>query len=221
MAKREKLFSKIVVIVFLVLIVLGFTVPGFIGQDNQIYENLEPRLCQNDADCYLLCDDNPTAVLCSQNLCQQNSCEEFPYYPFQSEPITFTLAIKVDGVTQNLENRKDTKDLFVFLKDENTFKVFTSGLSLAHILSKFKTAFDLECLYLGEERYCNDGEKVVQLRVNGNKSFEYQNYAPLESDVIEILYIENGDEEIGDFPLTKSLDVAFPSNPSHQGNSMS
>ena len=88
MAKRKKSqrVYKIGMLVLLALIVLGFTIPGFIdptGEDQQV--NVEPRLCQSDADCYLLCDDVPEQVLCSQNMCVRNSCQEYDLYPAKSK----------------------------------------------------------------------------------------------------------------------------------------
>ena len=73
--KDKKLFSKILLILFLLMIVLGFTLPGFLEFDEET-QYIEPRICQNDADCYLMCEDIPVEVLCSQNLCQKNYFEQ-------------------------------------------------------------------------------------------------------------------------------------------------
>ena len=87
--KSKSLIRKTIVIVFMALIVLGFTVPGFLhsNDENNNYA-VEPRLCKTDAECYLTCDDLPVKVLCAENICQQNSCEEYAIFEFTEPPFS-------------------------------------------------------------------------------------------------------------------------------------
>lgn len=189
---KNKRFSKIIMIIFLIMIVVGFTVPLFNLDNTQAQQQAtaEPRLCQNDADCYLLCNDKPVEVLCSQNLCQQNGCEEAAIYPYTATPITFDLKIKVEGKEINLVNRSNSKDLFVQFKD-STVSVHSFEFPLALILEKLSIGLTSECLFLGkgpDNRYCNTEQKQLRLLVNGEESFRYGELVPAEGDKVEIEY---------------------------------
>ena len=186
MAKDKKLFSKIVLVILTLLIVLGFTVPGFINEtDNGQY--VEPRICKTDADCYLMCDEAPVKVLCSQNLCMQNACDEHQLYPFVDEVVEFSLVVKVNAVNKDLSLLSNTQDLFVKFS-EGKVQMFSSGISLGQVLSKVKTKVDAECLTVNSENYCNSGEKEVKLMVNGERSYSYSDYVPEVGDEIEVVY---------------------------------
>ncbi len=179
MAASEKLFSKVIIIVFLVMLVLGFVVPGVLNNTSSD-PGTEPRMCAADADCYLLCDDQPVNVLCLQNLCLVNSCEEKSYYEYRQNPVSFTLNIK--NVT--LEKQSNERNLFVKFKG-NEVQVFTSKLSLYHILEKAKFILDTQCLTFDKKQYCGSD---LRMNVNGNVSTAYGNYIPQDGDVIEIEY---------------------------------
>ncbi len=189
MAFQQKRFSKVIMILFLIMIVLGFSVPLFNlgGRSPQESPAAEPRLCQADSDCYLICDDTPMEVLCSQNLCQQNDCEEAAVFPYAASPLPFDLTIKVKGKEINLINRSNAKDLFVTFNDEK-IEVHSLEFPLALILEKVNIGLTSECLFLGKEKYCNDENKTVRLEVNGEESFRYGEYVPKEGDKIEIRY---------------------------------
>lgn len=181
MAKTEKLLSKVVMIAFLVLLVLGFTLPGVINFSNpESTEKAEPRLCSSDADCYLICDNEPVAVLCSQNLCLQNSCEENSYYPYDANPITFTILVQ----NVSLEERSNSQDFFVKFNG-NTVQLFTARLVLYQVLEKARLILDTQCLAFDGKQYCGDEISMV---VNGENSTLYGNYAPEKGDVVEIKY---------------------------------
>src|SRR3989344_9442428 len=128
MAKTEKLFSKIIIIIFLVMLVLGFVVPSVLNNTSSD-QGVESRMCTTDVDCYLFCEDQPVNVLCLQNLCLVNSCEEKSYYEYDQNPISFT--VHIENVT--LEERSSEKDIFVKY-DGNEVQVFTSKLPLYYIL---------------------------------------------------------------------------------------
>src|SRR3989344_2485353 len=136
MAKTEKLFSKVVIVIFLILLVLGFVVPGILNSSSDS-ASVEARICNTDADCYLLCGEEALNVLCLQNLCQVNSCEERPYYEYTQTPVSFILQIQ--NVT--LEERSDEKDIFVKFKG-NQVQSFTSKLPLYFILEKANIILD-------------------------------------------------------------------------------
>ncbi|HLD79469.1 MAG TPA: hypothetical protein VJA18_02820 [Candidatus Nanoarchaeia archaeon] len=180
MAKTEKLFSKVMIVVFLVLLVLGFVIPGVINYDANDDTTVEPRLCSSDADCYLLCDDQPVSVLCSQNLCLQNSCDEGSYYPYGTEPITFTLRIQ----NVSLQELSNGQDLFVKFKGQMV-EVYTSRLILYQILEKVDIILDNQCLFFNGKQYCDE---KLRMTVNGENSTQFGGYMPQEEDIIEIEY---------------------------------
>ncbi len=181
MAKTEKLLSKVVMIVFLVLLVLGFTLPGVINYSNpESTVKAEPRLCSSDADCYLICDNKPVAVLCSQNLCLQNSCEEDSYYQYNTNPLTFTLLVQ----NVSLEERSNSQDFFVKFKGDE-IQLFASRLVFYQVLEKVGLILETQCLTFDGKKYCGD---KVWMMVNGENSTLYGNYVPEEGDVVEIGY---------------------------------
>jgi len=106
MALPSKKFSKVVMIIFLGLIVIGFTVPGilYLNPTQASPGSAEPRICQTDSDCYLMCNEQPVNVLCTQNLCQQNSCTETSPYPYSTQPVRFQLAIVLNDTPISLVN---------------------------------------------------------------------------------------------------------------------
>src|SRR3989344_2378341 len=130
MNKTDKLFSKVLIIVFLVMLVLGFVVPGILNNSSDSAA-IDPRMCNTDADCYLFCDDQPVNVLCLQNLCLVNSCEEKSYYGYDQNPVSFTVSI--ENVT--LDKRSNEMDIFIKF-DGNKVQSFNSKLPLYYILEK-------------------------------------------------------------------------------------
>ena len=170
---------------FLVMIVLGFTVPGFIQNNNSVAEYVEPRLCQTDSDCYLTCFGEPQAVLCLQNLCLRNSCTEIEYYPLQQQLLTFTLEVNIEGAQQQLTG--NSQDIFITLAD-NQVSLFSPGLNLNHILDKVSMAMNTQCIQVSGTNYCSDGEKRLTLTINGADSQQFTGYIPKQNDVVEIEY---------------------------------
>ena len=179
MTKTEKLFSKVMIVVFLVMLVLGFVVPGILNSSSDSAA-IEPRICNTDADCYLVCEDKPVNVLCLQNLCLANSCEEKNYYEYDQSPVSFT--VQIENVT--LEERSSEKDIFVKFAG-NKAQVFTSKLPLYYILEKAAIILDTQCLTFDKKQYCGSD---LQMRVNGNESTALGNYIPQEGDIVEINY---------------------------------
>ncbi|MBU0457082.1 MAG: hypothetical protein KKD75_02970, partial [Nanoarchaeota archaeon] len=211
MAKTEKLFSKIVIIIFLVMIVLGFTLPGFLelGENKEV--SAEQRICQADADCYLLCDDIPVVALCSKNLCQQNSCGEKSYYEYNVTPISFSLQIEVVNLVKSnesklngsklyeskkvdLENMVNSNDIFVKFSDDKV-NLYSSGLSLNDVLEKLGMSMTNKCLVINDEQYCEDDEKELSLIVNDKESYSYGQYLPKEGDTVKIAFNEKLSKE--------------------------
>jgi len=168
--KRDKLFSKILLLFLTVMIVLGFTIPGFIDQGPEQF--VEPRVCQTDAECYLMCDDVPITVICSQNLCQQNSCEEGNYYPFKAEALTFGLVVEKDG--EEIELVGNEKDIFVKFSGSSV-SLYSSGLSLGHVLEKLDLKID---------------SNLGNVFVNDEQNYAYSEYVPEEGDQVRIVYEE-------------------------------
>ena len=186
MSKTRNLFGKVAMIAFLVMVVVGFTVPivlNNITPDSNTY--VEPRLCQNDVDCGLVCEDQPVMVLCGQNICQQNDCTQQSYYPFAEKPIVFTLRVDAGNGTIDLTSRADTKNFFVTF-EKDMVKVYTSGLTVGQILEKVKIKMNAQCVMI-DETYCAKDEKAWVMRVNGEESPLFE-YTPQEEDMIELVY---------------------------------
>ncbi len=191
MSKKDDFLRKMGVITFLILLVLGFTVPGIVSifqEDTTKTTPLaEPRLCQTDAECFLTCDGKPINVLCLNNICQQNECNTFSLFSFKEEPLHFSLKVSVDATPIILENRTQSSNFFVqFAKDE--VNVFTRGLYLLNILEKVRIGLDGNCLYMDDFSYCSSTVKKVKVNINGNVTSSYLDYIPKEGDMIEIVY---------------------------------
>ena len=190
MAKAEKLFSKIVVVLFLLMIIIGFTVPGFLNSpsNDRAVQQAEQRICKSDPDCYLICDDNPVSVLCSQNLCSQNACDEYNLYSYQINPLTFSLNIEINGEKLNLTERIDDDNFFVTF-DNQEVKVFSSSLTLNHILDKVSIVFNSNCLLIDNIIYCDQESSNLQLMINGEQSSSQTGfYIPEEGDNIALIF---------------------------------
>ena len=168
--RREKLIKTITVI-FLILVSLGFMVPGFLDFGDDSYSGyVEPRLCQTDSDCYLMCGEDgsePQTVLCSNNLCQKNSCDEYNPYTFQSNPITFSLQVE----DLDLETLINPNNLFVQYSSGNV-QLYAADLSLNHVLEKIDYLFPVQ----------------MDLEINGEQSEYYGSYLPKEGDIIIISF---------------------------------
>ncbi len=188
MAEQNK-WRKIGTLIFLAMMVIGFSIPAFLDPTAREAAVQQPnqKLCQTDADCYLLCDDKPVEILCSQNLCLHDSCGQNVYYRFTEIPLTFSLHIEVDEASITLGERNNPGNVFVRFKDD-TIQVFSFGLSLRHILEKAGILLSSECLAVDGKQYCNDDTKRLQIMVNGNESSLYEKYVPQESDSVEIVY---------------------------------
>ncbi len=183
MKERHKIFLRKASFLFLVaLIVLGFTVPGFINPtDSPDKQNVEPRLCQTDSECYLTCDDLPVKVMCSGNICQQNSCDGYSLSPFRAVPITYSLKV----LDFDLSKRVKQGDYFIqFSKD--IVKQNTIGLSLPQVLEKASMQLTDGCLYVGDLSYCTGEEGVLSVTANDEPSTP--GYYPQEGDVVVITY---------------------------------
>ena len=167
MAKDRKLFSKILLILLMVMIAAGFTIP-MLDFEDQVYA-IEPRICQLDSDCYLICDDTPLKVFCSQNMCTQNDCNENPPYPFYDIPVEFKF--KVINSPDTLLLSYD--DVFINFDDE-LVQFFSRGMSLGHLYER------IGLQSLGYQMY-----------INGEERFVGTDYVPEQDDKILIDYSNN------------------------------
>ena len=185
--KKKRNWNKILTIVFLGMMVVGFSIPAFLDPgDNNAATGAaasDQKLCQTDSDCYLLCDDTPVEVLCSQNLCSQDSCDGTSYYKYQPQPLTFSLSVKVNGENIDLQSRSSSGNIFAKF-DGDKVNVFASDFSLSRILEKAKISLDLQCLSYDGNNYCDK----LKMQVNGKDSTLFGNYVPQEGDVVEIIY---------------------------------
>jgi hypothetical protein len=167
MAKDKKLFSKILLILLMIMIAAGFTIP-MLDFEDQVYA-VEPRICQLDSDCYLVCEDSPLKVLCSQNMCAQNDCNENPYYPFYDESVEFSF--KVIDSSEVLLLSYD--DIFINFNTEKV-KFFSRGMSLNHLYER---------IGLNDLNYL--------LYINGEERFVGADYVPEQGDEILLDYSDN------------------------------
>ena len=157
MVLSSKLWAKVVVIGFLILLVLGFTVPGFINPTSPTGQEPVPqRMCRTDAECYLLCDGKPTNVLCSQNLCQQNSCEEYSPYPWKESGMEITLRILVEDKTIQITNLTEERNTYVSVEEGDQVRLFSDNLVLRHVLEKMDVKLTPECLLIEGNQWCVD-----------------------------------------------------------------
>ncbi len=199
MSKTRNLVGKVFMIAFLVMVVVGFTVPivlNNISPESDTY--VEPRVCQTDMQCALDCNGQPIAVLCSQNLCQQNSCTQLGYYPFTEKPMVFSLQIDAGNGTIDLASRTDASNFFVTFADVNKkeenkeqikieqIKVYAAGLTIAQILEKVKITPNAQCVTI-DQTYCTTDTKKWIMNVNGQESPLFD-YTPQEGDVIGLVY---------------------------------
>jgi len=188
--KREKLFSKILVLTFLVLVILGFTVPGFINSADNVplaSTQAEPRLCNTDADCYLSCGDNPEPSACVQNLCQKNSCSEGTLYTVLDQPLTFSLDVEVNGTSLDFSTRINTQN-FLTTFSGNQVSLFAKNFQLEQLFERLNLKLDDECIYVDNNVYCNSQDNHLTMQVNGAESLAYANYVPQQDDQIKIVY---------------------------------
>ena len=180
MAKKKTSFYKILMYILLILIVLGFTLPGFLEFGDENNQNVAPKICQGDADCYLTCKGKPVKVLCSQNLCQKNSCNQKSYFDYQTVPKKINLKIKLDSQELYFSNLTNNKNFFVTFS--NTQTNIYSDLSLSQILEKLNINVDTSsCLILQNKKYCNG-----KVKVNNNEIYSFNNYKPKNNDKIEM-----------------------------------
>ncbi len=188
MAKKEKLWAKIGLLIFLGLIILGFTIPGFINTiDTNTQKAVEPRLCQTDSECYLTCNDKPLPTLCTKNLCAQNSCSEPTYYSLKDTPITFSLTIELNNKKIDLTNQSKSENFFVKY-NINQIQLFSSGLNLNQVLEKFNAQLNNQCLSINNINYCSNSKEKLIILANGNETYAGGSFVPLEGDKIKIVY---------------------------------
>jgi len=195
MASRRKLnidFKKAGMIAFLVLIVVGFTVPAFLNAPEETTSSYaEPRLCREDTDCTLLCNDEPVPVLCSQNLCQMNSCNEYNLYEFQETPLSFTVQIRLNNETYSLAERISQNNYFVTVKqnkNEDTVSIYSKAMSLGQIFEKANIYFDENCFTIDSSSYCKNSKYNLTFTVNDHEDYTYNQFLPLDGDEISIVY---------------------------------
>ena len=188
LSQKESRWKKPLMIAFLVMIVLGFSVPLFQlgGNTDQTPQQVQPRLCQNDAECYLTCDDKPVEVLCQQNLCVQNSCTEFNLFPYLQQPQEIALSVMVNDVPLSLQN-SNPKDLFVRFND-NIVQLHAQRVSLSSILEKAGIILQNQCLTMQGTTYCADTKSTLNITANGENTYQFGQYVPKEGDEIKIVY---------------------------------
>tara|TARA_Y100000310_G_C20691653_1_gene822653 strand:- start:3697 stop:4287 length:591 start_codon:yes stop_codon:yes gene_type:complete len=186
-------FKKLSVIFLLVLLVLGFTLPGiffFVGdQDSQYGVEDNTRVCAGDSDCTLVCDDVEQVVLCYRNTCQKNSCDEVSYIEYESVENKVLLEITAGNETLDLSKHTSlfSDNLYVTFED-NHIVTHAEGLTLNHILDKLSMALTPNCLVLGRDGFCEpNGE--LSLIINGQRNDPYGEYVVQDGDELGIVFV--------------------------------
>lgn len=190
-------FQKVAVIVFLVFLVLGFTVPGifFVVQDEEpLPSPSQPQLvlCRSDADCTLTCAEQAVPVLCYRNTCQQARCDDVsPVGSYGSAEHTVTLRLEVGNQTIAVGDRfrETSNQSYVTLGDDGGFITHASALTLAHLLDKLQMGLNTDCLFLDGKAYCRDKGELTLL-INGQANAPYADYVVQDGDDLLIKYTE-------------------------------
>jgi len=172
--------------VLLILIIIGFTIPGILNSEEE--QSISPRVCQTDADCYLVCKNQPVAVLCSQNLCQQNSCDQKNEYNYTQTATSIKLIIDINNQKLNLNNRSNKNNFFITFYDDKV-DLYSRTLSLNQILEKINLRIDSQCLTIDTTKYCSEGNKTIKMIINGTEQFPNGAYIPQNQESIELKYI--------------------------------
>ena len=188
MKKRNESLRKAGMLVFLIMIVIGFSVPLLLSPIDQSTPTVvEPRVCQHDADCYITCGSDAISTLCYQNLCVQNSCDELSPFPYQNEPQSIILTVVINKQKIPLAAQASTSNIFIQFEGD-TVKLFSDRLSLAQILEKVGLTTRYPCLISSGTSYCVDDNHKLQFWVNGLESYQYESYLPKADDIIKIEY---------------------------------
>jgi len=186
-------FKKLSVIFLLVLLVLGFTLPGiffFVGDDSSDYPGADDnlRVCSGDSDCTLVCDNSEQVVLCYRNTCQQNTCDGVSYIEYGSAETKVSLDITAGNETLDLSKHTSlfSDDLYVTFED-NQVVTHAEGLTLNHILDKLSMGLTTSCLIVGQNGLCEpNGE--LNLIINGQTNDPYGEYVVQDGDELEIIF---------------------------------
>lgn len=189
-------FQKVAVIVFLVFLVLGFTVPGifFVVQDEEpLPSPPQPQLvlCRSDADCTLTCAEQAVPVLCYRNTCQQARCDDVsPVGSYGSAEHTVTLRLEVGNQTIAIADRfRETSNQSYITKTAAGQLTTHATLTLAHVLDKLQIGLNGDCLFLDGKAYCRDKGDLTLL-INGQANAPYADYVVQDGDDLLIKYTE-------------------------------
>ncbi len=189
-------FQKVAVIVFLVFLVLGFTVPGifFVVQDEEpLLSQPQPQLvlCRSDADCTLTCAEQAVPVLCYRNTCQQARCDDVsPVGSYGSAEHTVTLRLEVGNQTIAVADRfRETSNQSYITKTADGQLTTHATLTLAQVLDKLQIGLNGDCLFLDGKAYCRD-QGDLTLLINGQANAPYADYVVQDGDDLLITYTE-------------------------------
>lgn len=169
--KEKSSFYKIIVYLLLILIAIGFTVPTFFDSDEE--ENVQKRICRYDSDCYLTCENTPSAVMCYNNFCQRDSCNQKSIFPYLAHNIKAELKIKIAGEKVNLTYLVNPNNFFIQFK-EDSFTLFAPNLTINHVLDKLGMKLISNCLQTKEKTYCSDNNNQLIFKVNNQTAYSEQ-----------------------------------------------
>jgi len=169
---NPKLFSQIMILVLLVLVIIGFTLPAALDYNSNGQIVVEPRYCKTDSECYLICEDKPVEIFCTQNMCVQNACNEANYYAFNSSALNFELMVMNKTGSLDLGQKSDSKDIFVKFSGK-TVSIYSSGITLGQVLEKVGLKID---------------PTLGNVSVNNQQNYAYSDYVPVEGDKMEVVY---------------------------------
>ncbi len=169
---NPKLFSQIMIMVLLVLVIIGFTLPAVLDYNSNGPTAVEPRYCKTDSECYLICEDKPVEIFCTQNMCVQNACNEANYYTFNLTALNFELIVANKTGIIDLEQKSNSKDLFMKFLGKKVL-VYSSGITLGQVLEKVNLKID---------------PTLSNVSVNQEQNYAFSEYVPIEGDQIEVVY---------------------------------
>ena len=189
---EKKTITKIAIFTFLIFIIIGFTAPiiGSTFFDNKteptstLPEQLQnPKLCLQDSDCAITCNNQNEPIICIQNFCAKTACDQNPLFYYSYTPTTLTLNIK--NSTTELPIITNQTTAFVTSKG-NSLSVFSPDLPLFGVLEKVGVTFNQNCMIYFGTKYCQDETHSINLTVNGNSS--QLGYVPTEGDKVVLSY---------------------------------
>ncbi len=191
--RKKNRFEKVKkygVLTLLILITLGFLIPGFIQPQEEPVNPSDVKVCSSDNDCYLTCDNKLTSVLCFRNICEIDSCESAPQYEFSEVPEDISIAITLEGEELNLNDRFTQFGVGTFFVNfrQDGAELYTTRVPLGYILENVGIRIQNSCLIIDAQSYCEDEltQNTLRTKVNGQERFLSEDLLISRGDALTI-----------------------------------